>query len=244
VRRLAWFACALFCVVGLVLFVACKSKAPPPSENAASVSTAPVVNDSTEGLLFTWIDEKGEFHIQEKAIDVPLVGRDAVRVVEPTNYDADHPDRIWLADFRVPGADGNYSVKASTRAEFDALAETRRAKNGTTLANADKPKDNSAINLGIPGMAGLEAGAPRPAVIVYGASWCGACHEAAAYLKRRGIAFVEKDIEEDSNAQREMQSKLARAGKRSGSIPVLDVRGKIMVGFNAEEVDRALGQAL
>jgi glutaredoxin len=81
-------------------------------------------------------------------------------------------------------------------------------------------------------------------VIIYGASWCGACHEAVAYLKRKGIAFVEKDIEEDANAAREMQAKLARAGKRSGSIPVLDVRGKVMVGFNAREVDSALGEAL
>jgi glutaredoxin len=246
VRQVASFASflrALLLVVGLVLCAACKGKAPPP-ENGASASAAPVVNDSTEGLLFTWIDEKGEFHIQEKATDVPLVGRDAVRVVDPANYDADHPEKIWLADFRLAGADGTYTVKASTRAEFDALAEARRAKNGTTLANAEKPKDPSGINLGIPGMPGLEGGAPRPSVILYGASWCGACHEAAAYLKRRGVAFVEKDIEEDSNAQREMQSKLARAGKRSGSIPVLDVRGKIMVGFNPEEVDRALGQAL
>jgi hypothetical protein len=41
-----------------------------------------------------------------------------------------------------------------------------------------------------------------------------------------------------------MQAKLAHAGKRSGSIPVLDVRGKVMVGFNAREVDSALGEAL
>jgi glutaredoxin len=87
-------------------------------------------------------------------------------------------------------------------------------------------------------------GAPRPTVILYGASWCGPCHQAVAYLKRKGVSFVEKDIEEDANAAREMQSKLARAGMHGGSIPVLDVRGKLMVGFNPQEVDSALGAAL
>ena len=80
-------------------------------------------------------------------------------------------------------------------------------------------------------------------MIIYGASWCGACHEAAAYLRRRGIPFVEKDIEEDRSAALEMKSKLQRNGLPGGSIPVLDVRGKILVGFSARAVEDALGKA-
>jgi hypothetical protein len=37
-----------------------------------------------------------------------------------------------------------------------------------------------------------------------------------------------------------MQAKLAKAGKRGGSIPVLDVRGRILIGFDAPAVDAAL----
>jgi glutaredoxin len=81
-------------------------------------------------------------------------------------------------------------------------------------------------------------------VILYGASWCGACHEAAAYMKKKGINFIEKDIEKDPNAEREMRSKLAKVGKNTASIPVLDVRGKILVGFNAQVLDQALGTPL
>ena len=81
-------------------------------------------------------------------------------------------------------------------------------------------------------------------MIIYGASWCGPCHQAAAYLKRRGIHFVEKDIEEDGNAAREMRSKLSNAGMRGGSIPVIDVRGKLLVGFDERAVDRALAQPM
>ncbi|HWL84840.1 MAG TPA: glutaredoxin domain-containing protein, partial [Polyangiaceae bacterium] len=82
------------------------------------------------------------------------------------------------------------------------------------------------------------------AVIIYGAEWCGACHQAAAYLRAKGIPYVEKDIEADHGAAREMQTKLAKAGLNGGSIPVLDVRGKVMVGFNPHVVDEALGAAM
>ena len=41
------------------------------------------VRDDSQGLLLTWIDEKGDFHVEQKVADVPLIGRDAVRAVEP-----------------------------------------------------------------------------------------------------------------------------------------------------------------
>jgi glutaredoxin len=81
-------------------------------------------------------------------------------------------------------------------------------------------------------------------VVIYGAEWCGACHDAARYLRRKGIPYVEKDIEKDPSAAHEMQTKLASRGLRAGSIPVIDVRGKVMVGFNPAEIDAALGEAL
>jgi glutaredoxin len=81
-------------------------------------------------------------------------------------------------------------------------------------------------------------------VIIYGAEWCGACHDAARYLRSKGIPYVEKDVEKDASAAREMQQKLTQNGLRAGSIPVIDVRGRVMVGFNPHEVDSALGAAL
>jgi len=77
--------------------------------------------------------------------------------------------------------------------------------------------------VGLPGMLGSRF--LFQTMIVYGASWCGACHEAMAYMKKKGIPFVEKDIEKDPGAEREMRSKLAHAGMNTGSIPILDVRG-------------------
>jgi hypothetical protein len=41
-----------------------------------------------------------------------------------------------------------------------------------------------------------------------------------------------------------MQSKLQKSGLRGGSIPVIDVRGRVMVGFNPRAIEDALGRTL
>jgi glutaredoxin len=202
-----------------------------------------VVKPESEGLLLTWIDDKGDFHVETRVADVPLMGRDCVRVVDP-NAEESRGDRVVVADLRQTGAAGAYPVRAMPRADFEAMAVARREKAGPTLAGGGP----SAPPPGAPPPAGQEppAAAPgiRGGVVIYGAEWCGACHDAARYLRRKGVAYVEKDIEKDADAAREMQAKLARNGLRAGSIPVIDVRGKVMVGFNAAEIDKALGAAL
>jgi glutaredoxin len=205
-----------------------------------------VVKEDSEGLLLTWIDEKGDTHVEQKVADVPLIGRDAVRVVDPSKEDGTHPDRIFVADLRVAGPDGTYPVHVTPRAEFEKMMEARRSKQGPTLASAAPvTSDGGAPSApGGPDMQLPSNPAARPLVVIYGASWCGPCHQAAAYLRKKNVPFVEKDVEEDANAAREMRAKLAKAGMHAGSIPVLDVRGKLLVGFNAQAVDEALGQVL
>lgn len=212
-------------------------------DGTATADTTFTVKDDTPGLLLTWIDEKGEFHVEQKVTDVPLVGRDAVRVVDPNKDEGTHADKVFVADLRLKGADGTYPVKSMTRADFDKLAVERREKHGLlTLASASPSASGSAAPTHT-GTDSVQAG-NRPPVIIYGAEWCGACHEAAAYLRHKGIPYVEKDIEKEPGAAAEMNAKLRRTGLRSGSIPVIDVRGKVMVGFNSQELDDALGKAL
>jgi glutaredoxin len=204
---------------------------------------APIVKDDSDGLLFTWIDDKGDFHVEMRLADVPMMGRDTVRVVDPGG-DSSRGERIFVADLRDKRADATYAVRTMARADFEAIAVARREKTGPTLASAAVP---SAPPSGV-AAAEPEPGTAKPAsrttVIIYGAEWCAACHDAARYLRKRGIAYVEKDVEKDAAAAREMQQKLAKSGMRPGSIPVLDVRGKMMVGFNPAEVDAALGEPL
>ena len=56
------------------------------------------------------------------------------------------------------------------------------------------------------------------------------------------LTTVMKDIEETPGAQAEMRDKLEKSGQRGGSIPVIDVRGQILVGFSPQSVDRALAK--
>jgi glutaredoxin len=222
------------------------------SHAAASGETtdAPItVKPDSEGLLLTWIDDKGDFHVETRVADVPLMGRDSVRVVDPGKDEGTHPDRVFVVDLREPRADGTFPVRTMTRADFEALAVARREKTGPTLASAGPPSAPPGSPSSAPAATGDTApsdskSAARPVVIVYGASWCGACHDAERYLRSKGIAYVEKDVEKDPGAAREMQQKLAKNGLPAGSIPVIDVRGKVMVGFNAHEIDSALGETL
>jgi glutaredoxin len=225
----------------------CKKKGEATAEAAV---VTPVVKDLTDGLQLTWIDDKGEFHVEQRVADVPAASRDVVRVRVLESGSDPSGDRVFIADLRNAGADGTYPVQAVPRAQFEDVAVARRTKSGTAVL---APKGAaSGVAAGAGGNAGQPQGgtgipgdvAGRPAVIIYGASWCGPCHQAAAYLKKKGVAFVEHDIEQDSSSQHEMQAKLAKAGMRGGSIPVLDVRGKILVGFDARAVDQALGTAL
>lgn len=238
--RVILVGCVLLTLFGTLIASvgACKRK----SETVAEASPEPpVVRDMTDGLQLTWIDDKGEFHVEQRVADVPPASRDVVRVraLDPA---AETPtgDRVFVVDLRTAASDGTYAVRTVPRAAFEDVAVARRTKSGTAVLAAKAAPTAPPAASG--GVAGDVAG--RPAVIIYGASWCGPCHQAAAYLKQKGVAFVEHDIEQDSAKQREMQAKLAKAGMRGGSIPVLDVRGRILIGFDARAVDQALGQAL
>jgi glutaredoxin len=224
---------------------ACKRKG-DAAAMADTDSAAVVLKADSEGMLLTWIDDKGDFHVETRVGDVPLMGRDAVRVVDPGKDEGTHADRVFVADLRQARPDGTFPVQAMTRDSFEAIAVARREKTGPTLASASPTQPSPSSTAG--GAADTEPGTTRPAsgpaVIIYGAEWCSACHDAARYLRSKGIPYVEKDIEKDSGAAREMQQKLAKNGLRAGSIPVIDVRGKVMVGFSAQEVEGALGQAL
>jgi glutaredoxin len=227
------------------LALVCASAGPGCKRATAASTTGadaalPVVRDGVEGFLFTWIDDKGDFHVETRLGDVPLMGRDDVRV-ESQNEESPSPDRVFVVDLRQAGVGGAYPVRTMTRVEFEAIAVARREKAGPTMASAAPTA---------PPPPGASAAAPtaspaaRPLVIIYGAEWCSACHDAARYLRHKGIPYVEKDIEKDPAAAREMQEKLAKHGMNAGSIPVIDVRGTVMVGFNPPAIDSALGRPM
>lgn len=76
-------------------------------------------------------------------------------------------------------------------------------------------------------------------VILYCAPGCGYCTKAANLLKEKGIDFVRKNIRADGKARAEVAEKTKEAGINwRGGVPVIDAKGKIIVGYNKSALSR------
>jgi glutaredoxin len=238
-RRAGAFLLALLLAVAST---ACKRRPPdelatPPPDPAGQTLPPLALTDDTADLLLTWIDGRGDAHTVKKPADVPTEGRDQVRVVITTREDGSR-DLFYVANLTMKNADGTYAVSTTSRTDWDGTISRRRK----AFATASAPPEESATETSPEEPAGGASAAKRAplTVIVYGASWCAACHEAVAYLKRRKVPVIEKDIEQDPAADNEMRAKLARAGVHGGSIPVIDVKGKILIGFEPHALEAAV----
>ncbi|RMG16572.1 MAG: hypothetical protein D6729_10660 [Deltaproteobacteria bacterium] len=80
-------------------------------------------------------------------------------------------------------------------------------------------------------------------VYVYSAEWCGFCKKVKAWLRARGIPFIERDIEKDPGAADELRAKALAAGISAGGIPVTDVHGELVRGFAPKALEAALARA-
>lgn len=74
-----------------------------------------------------------------------------------------------------------------------------------------------------------------PSVTVYTATWCAFCHAAKDYLDKLGVEYTDKDVEHDPAAMMEAFDKSGQRG-----IPVLDINGHVIIGFNRPAIDAAL----
>ncbi|MBM6839490.1 glutaredoxin family protein [Clostridium saudiense] len=72
-------------------------------------------------------------------------------------------------------------------------------------------------------------------VKVYTTNTCPWCDKAKSYLKSKGIAFEELNVQDDMIAREEMIKKSKQMG-----VPVLDVNGTIIIGFDKPAIDTAL----
>lgn len=73
-----------------------------------------------------------------------------------------------------------------------------------------------------------------PKVTVYSTQACPYCHMAKDYLKEKGVSFEDIDVGADTAKAEE----IVKSGQMG--VPVIDVDGKIIIGFNRAEIDKAL----
>ena len=73
------------------------------------------------------------------------------------------------------------------------------------------------------------------AVTVYSTPTCTYCNLAKDYFRKNGIQFTEYNVAQDMAKADEMVKKSGQMG-----VPVIDVNGKIIIGFNQPEIEQAL----
>ena len=71
-------------------------------------------------------------------------------------------------------------------------------------------------------------------VIIYSTTWCAFCKTEKQYLDRLGVAYVEKDVEEDKAAYEEL---MAKNGGSFQGVPVTDIAGELVLGFDRPKID-------
>ncbi|MBM3253841.1 MAG: glutaredoxin family protein [Candidatus Omnitrophica bacterium] len=72
-------------------------------------------------------------------------------------------------------------------------------------------------------------------VKVYSTPTCPYCKMAKQYLRENNVDFEDVDVSSNHEAAREMVEKSGQMG-----VPVLDIDGQIIIGFDKEEIKRAL----
>lgn len=72
-------------------------------------------------------------------------------------------------------------------------------------------------------------------VIVYSTPTCPYCRKAKEYLQEKGIEYTDIDVSQDESAQKEM---IEKSGLMS--VPVIDIGGTIITGFDKDKIDEAL----
>jgi len=82
---------------------------------------------------------------------------------------------------------------------------------------------------------GEPADSKQATVLVYSTSACPYCTMAKGYLESKGVKFEDYDVSTDRKRAQEMVMKSGQT-----AVPVLEINGRIIVGFDRQLIDDAL----
>ena len=79
----------------------------------------------------------------------------------------------------------------------------------------------------------------QPKIVLYSTSWCPHCKEAKEYFKQNNIVYINRDVEEDSDAMEALTETY-----KSRAVPVIVIGNdeKILKGFKQAEFEKAYGE--
>jgi len=73
-------------------------------------------------------------------------------------------------------------------------------------------------------------------VIIYSTEFCTWCRRTKEFFRNNNVKYSEKDVGNDIKAAKEMIKKSGQQG-----VPVIDIDGKIFVGYDESALKKALG---
>ncbi len=215
----------------LVTITACSPERPPsaddrsgPRERAEPAQAELVLDALADQFVLTYAGDRGQFSDCKTIADVPegargLVGVNLLGQRPP-------PGEVWVTNLLEPAADGRYPLTTVPREQFEEIV----------LGSGRSSKFTLPEGLELPE---VQAGREGP-IIVYKTSWCGVCKQLEAYLDRKGVEYVAKDIETDREAAAELAAKAKQAGVPTGSVPMIDVGGELLRGFDRKRLEALL----
>ena len=232
----------LACVTALPL-AACKRTAPEaPPQPGAAPATIEVLKDGR--WLFTYAEPKGTFATTDKPDSVPETARALVRVFDPSAPEkTPGGGRVYVTNLNDVLSKGRAPARPMSREAFEtaALAAHPTGESSPLAAQTMRPVPIPAEDGGA-APAAPTAGGP-PVVTIYGTSWCGACRAARQYFDR---AARFRSPTRTSNATPTRPAswppRPPRWGFPTDRVPVIDVRGRLLLGFDRARIEMLLGE--
>ena len=74
-------------------------------------------------------------------------------------------------------------------------------------------------------------------IVIYGTPNCPYCELTKKYMSRKGEEYIYIDITKDENALNLIREKTGQLG-----VPVININGKYILGYNVSKIDIALDQ--
>ena len=188
-----------------------------------AMPTDPTAVIAIDAEMF-YVDTTGRVRTAHGLTAVPVGSRRAVAIEGP-----DGPGgAVWIGDVSVPSPAGWTGWRAP-----------RRELERRGLA-ALPPGRASRLDFPPP------ADAPPAAdgVVVYGTSWCAVCAEARAWLDARGVVYTAYDVDRDAAAAIAAADTLDALGVTADRVPVIDVAGRVVVGFDPTLLATILGEPI
>ena len=230
-RNLAAIAFAL--ISALALSGACREREVQPTPSRDD-PLAPMRVAADAEMVFVYADLGGKFRTASKVSGVPEASRGAVRVIDPTVKSGQRGDYelVHIVDLTGAAGAGGFETRLVARSDFE-----RRAI-------ASLPP-GAASRVQIPGAESAVGELSSHAqIIVYSTSWCGACKQLRDFLRARQVDFIERDVEREVGAAAELAGKSAAVGIAADRVPIVDVRGRLLVGFDSVRLTTLLGDQI